>query len=299
MREPFEQRAQEMGLDVTGAYKGLFTYADQYSQIAYRQLVTAQGGSEDTHPTDNVATPIIGIYTRPAENVDWSYCGYVSNFYQFIGNDVLCQNVRDSVASVGMPIMTENTIMTYDHTRMRNEIIIQSSQNHPQAGDVLPVMVVNNSYNGTRAATLAFGLAMEYNANRTIFAFSLGEMRQVHIQNSNTEMRAAVTSYMGVFTENIADMITQSFNSQLTEDDMMAVLDVIDQYGRKRRDAISTLLEELAPASSGLPSAWQVFLAIIRYSSFEQNLNMKKLLENAAESVLVIPARMNDVLEQL
>jgi len=298
MREPFAQRAQEMGLDVSGMAKGLFTYEDQYSQLAYRQLCT--GGDDVTeHPTDGVPVPIVAIYTRPAANVDWSYCGYVSDFYQFIGNDVLCQNVRDSVASVGMPIMTENTIMSYDHTRMRNEIIIQSSQNHAQAGDILPVMVVNNSYNGTRAATLAFGLAMEYNAHRTIFAFSLGEMRQVHIQNSNTEMRAAVTSYMGVFTESISDMITQSFNSRLTEDDMMAVLDVIDQYGRKRRDAISTLLEELAPASSGLPSAWQVFLAIVRYSSFEQNLNMKKLLENAAESVLVIPARMNEVLEQL
>jgi len=288
-----------MGLNVDGAYKGLFTYSDQYSQLAYRQLVTAQGGQEDVHPTDNMSAPIIAIYTRPTENVDWTYAGYVSDFYQFIGNDVLCQKVRESVEAVGMPIMTENTIMTYDHTRMRNEIIIQSSQNHAQAGDVLPVMVVNNSYNGTRAATLAFGLAMEYNAHRTIFAFSLGEMRQVHIQSASTEMRSAVNSYMRVFTESISDMITQSFNSQLTEDDMMAVLDLIDQYGRKRRDAISTLLEELAPAASGLPSAWQVFLAIVRYSAFEQNLNMKKLLENAAESVLVIPARMNDVLEQL
>ena len=301
MREPFAERAEAMGLTAIGAHKGLFTYEDQYSQIAYRQLYTGfiNVNEEERHPTDGSPTPLIGIYTRPTADVDFNYCGYVSDFYQFIGNDILCQRVRDSVVAVGMPIMTENVIMSYDHTRMRNEIIIQSSQAHSQAGDVLPVMVVNNSYNGTRAATLAFGLAMEYNNNRTIFAFSLGEMRQVHIQSSTTEMRSAVTSYMGVFSESIADMITESFNSRLSEDDMLAVLDVIDQYGRKRRDAISTLLEELAPADSGLPSAWQVFLAIIRYSSFEQNLNMKKMLENAAESVLVIPPRMYDVLEQL
>ena len=301
MREPFEQRAQDMGLNPIGAHKGLFTYEDRYSQLAYRLLYTGNinVNEEERHPTDGNPTPLIGIYTRPTADVDFQYVGYVSDFYQFIGNDVLCQRVRESVAEVGMPIMTENTIMSWDNARMRNEIIIQSSQNHAQAGDVLPVMVVNNSYNGTRAASLAFGLAMEYNNNRTIFAFSLGEMRQVHIQSSTTEMRSAVTSYMGVFTESIADMITQSFNSRLSEDDMMALLDVIDQYGRKRRDAISTLLEEIQPASAGLPSAWQIFLAIVRYSSFEQNLNMKRLLENAAESVLVIPARMNEVLEQL
>jgi len=79
---------------------------------------------------------------------------------------------------------------------------------------------------------------------------------------------------------------------------MLAVLDVIEQYGKKRRDAISALLEEIQPGG-GLPSAWQIFLAIVRYSSFEQNLNVKRLLENAAESVLVIPARMNEVLERL
>ena len=301
MREPFAQRAQEMGLTVIGAHKGLFTYEDQYSQLAYRQLYTGfiNVNEEDRHPTDGSPTPLIAIYTRPASNVDFKYVGYVSDFYQFIGNDVLCQRVRDSVQSVGIPIMTENAIMSWDHTRMRNEIIIQSSQNHAQAGDVLPVMVVNNSYNGTRAATIAFGLAMEYNNNRTVFAFSLGEMRQVHIQSATTEMRSAVTSYMQVFSENIADMITESFNSRVTEEDMMALLDVIDQYGRKRRDAISTLLAEIQPAEAGLPSAWQIFLAIVRYSSFEPNLNMKRLLENAAESVLVIPRRMHEVLDEL
>jgi hypothetical protein len=301
MREPFAQRAQEMGLTVIGAHKGLFTYSDMYSEIAYRQLYTGfiNISEDERHPTDGTPVPIISIFTRPTADVDFNYVGYVSDFYQFIGNETLMNRVRQSIQSVGIPIVTENPIMSWDHTRMRNEIIIQSSQQHPQAGDVLPVMVVNNSYNGTRAATVAFGLAMEYNNDRTIFAFSLGELRQVHIQSSTTEMRSAITSYMGVFTDNITDMITQSFNNQVTENEMLAVLDVIEKYGNKRRDAISALLEEIQPAEAGLPSSWQIFLAIVRYSSFEPNLNIKRLLENAAESVLVIPPRMYDVLEQI
>ena len=189
--------------------------------------------------------------------------------------------------------------MSYDLTRLRNEIIIQSSHTHAQAGDILPVMVVNNSYNGTRAASISFGLAMEYNSDRTIFAFSLGKIRQVHIQNSQTEMRSHVTSYMNAFSENIGDLITNSFNNQVTEEEMLSVLDVIEKYGKKRRDAISTLLEEIQPAEAGPPSSWQIFLAIVRYSSLEPNLNIKRLLENAAESVLVIPQRMYEVLDEL
>jgi len=301
MREPFAQRAQEMGLTTIGAHKGLYTYADMYSEVVYRQLFTGMinVSERERHPTDGMPTPLIAIYTRPTADVDFEYAGYVSDIYQFIGNEVLCNSVRDSIQQVGLPIVRENPIMTWDHTRLRNEIIIQSSQQHPQAGDVLPVMVVNNSYNGTRAASIAFGISMEYNNDRTIFAFSLGELRQVHIQNATTEMRSTITSYMNVFTENITDMITQSFNNQVTEDEMLGVLDVIEKYGKKRRDAISTLLEELQPADAGLPSSWQIFLAIVRYSSFEPNLNMKRMLENAAESVLVIPRRMYEVLEQL
>jgi len=290
-----------MGLNVIGAHKGLFTYVDIYSEVVYRQLYTGfiNVSEDEKHPTDAIPTPLIAIYTRPTPGDDYQYVGFVSDLYQFIGNDILNQQVRNSIQEIGMPIVTENTIMSSDYTRMRNEIIIRSSQNHAQTGDVLPVMVVNNSYNGTRAASISFGLAMDYHSERTIFAFSLGEMRQVHIQNSTTEMRSVVNSYMQVFTENISDMITQSFNSRLTEIEMLGVLDLIEKYGRKRRDTISTLLEEIQPADAGLPSAWQVFLAIVRYSSFEPNLNMKRLLENAAESVLVIPPRMYEVLNRL
>jgi hypothetical protein len=288
-----------MGLNIEEARKSLYSYSDQYSEVVYRQLFTAEHENSE-HGTDGLSVPLLAVYTRPASNTDFRYVGYVSDMYQFIGNDVLCQKIRESIQSVGTPILTENVIMTFDHTRMRNEIIIQSSQNHPQAGDVFPVMVINNSYNGTHAATIAFGIAMDYNNNsRTVFAFSLGEMRQVHIQSSSTEMSSAISSYMQSFSENITGLISQNFDNPVTEDSMMSLLELIESYGKKRKDAITAILQELQPAEAGLPSAWQVFLSIVRYSSFEPNLNIKRLLENAAESVLVIPQRMNEVLERL
>jgi hypothetical protein len=298
---PFHERAEQMGFDVSFGHRGMFIHRDRYSEVVYRQLQTGMMPHHDSnipHPTDGVLVPKLGIFTKGPDWVDYRYAGYVSQMYRFIGNDVLNQRIRDAISSVGMPIITENTIMNDLLTRMRNEIIIQSSQNIPNAGDVLPVMVINNSYDGSRAATIAFGIAMNYNNNRVVFAFNLGEMRQVHIESSTTSMSSAVNSYMGVFTESIVDMITQSFESRLTEDEMLAVLDVVEGFGRKRREAVSALLDEITP-ESGLPTSWQVFLAIVRYSSFEPNLNIKRLMENAAESVLVIPPRMYEVLERL
>ena len=299
-----------MGLDTTRSYKGLFSYVDRYGEVVYRELKPHKNFSEAedmNHPTDDMDVSLLGIFTKGPEEQEYVYAGYVSELYKFIGNDVVNQRIRDAIQSVGMPILEENTILWDSFCRMRNEVVLQSSQSIPEAGDVLPVMIVNNSYNGTRAATLGFGMAFDNigrQVGRTIFGFSLGEMRQVHVESSTTQLSTAVGSYMQVFNESILDMITSSFESRLNEDEMLSVLDIIEGIGKKRKEKIASILNELNPpaqegATPPLPSAWQVFLAIARYSSLEPNLNSKRLLENAAESVLVIPPRMYEVLETL
>ena len=293
----FADRAVEMGLE-SDPIKGMYKYSDRYSEVVYRELNTRLIGAE--HPTDGLPVPMIGIFTKAPEWTDYKYAGYVSGLYKFIGNDVLNQRIRDSILEIGMPIMTENTILTYDYTRMRNEIVVQNGQQVASVGDVLPVMIVSNSYNGTRAASVAFGITMAYRQTFVTFGFGMGEIRQVHIASSSTSVSSAINSYMQVFSENITDMISRSFSSTLTEDEMLGVLDVIEGFGKKRRDAVSGLLDEIQKESENeLPTAWQMFLAIVRYSSFEPNLNVKRMMENAAESVLVIPPRMFEVLERL
>ncbi|MFX1340843.1 MAG: hypothetical protein ACFFDK_19690, partial [Promethearchaeota archaeon] len=248
----FDERAQGMGLDITQAHKGLYSYQDRYCEVVYRCLYTGSielidpdlRGSEPVHLTDNYMTPIMGIFTKAPEWTDYQYVGHVSQLYKFIGNDVLNQHIRDSISSIGNPIIRENPIMSIDYTRMRNEIIIQNGQNVARVGDILPVMIVSNSYNGTKAASAAFGITMAYGQTSITFGFSLGEIRQVHIANSNTSMTSAINSYMQVFTESITDLITQNFSNRLTENEMLTVLDVIeDTFGKRRRESISSLLD--------------------------------------------------------
>ena len=300
---PFSERAIQMGLDASESHKGLFSYQDQYCEVVYRQLspqaTYLEGAAAPDHETDIMTTPIIAIYTKAPDAVGYNYCGYVSNMYKFVGNDSLNERIRTSVTAVGLPVLREGALFWSDYTRMRNEIIIQSSQQAVQGGDVMPVMIVNNSYNGTRAASLAFGLATAYNEERLVFSFSLGEIRQVHIETATASLATAVSTYMQVFSEDILELITGSFQKEVGEDEMMTLLEVLSEtFGKRRGERISELLSEVQGVDQK-PTAWQVFLAILRYTSFEQNLNIRRMMENIAESVLVIPTRMYGVLKQL
>ncbi len=312
----FNDRAVSMDLDITKAYKGLYSYTDRFSEVVYRNLWTGtlenhyQEETEirDEHDTDFKQIPKLAVFTKPLEtespDKNFEYVGVVSDLYSFVGNDILIQKIKESISNTGTPILFENTIMNDKLTRIRSEITIRSSQSNPISGDVLPVIIINNSYDGTKTASITFGLSMEYNQNKLTFAFNLGEIKQIHISNSNTNIEAPIESYLEVFAENISEMITESFNKQLTEVEMLSSLDVIENISKNRKKSISNLLKELLPdviegQPIPLPSSWQIFLAIVRYSSFETNLNVKKLLENAAQSALVIPGQMFNVLKQL
>jgi hypothetical protein len=304
----FEQLAPEMGLTVDSA-RGMFSYRDQYSEVVYRELVTFSNDEiPNIHATDGIKTTLLGVFTRAADDpIDkYFYTGYVSTQYKFIGNDDVNQAIRDAITKAGTPIVTENTLFYNAYTRMRNEILIRNSHNISQTGNIIPVMIVENSYNGTKKASVAFGLAIEGDKvrNRLIFKFRLGEMSQVHIRSSKTNVDAAIQSYMQVFANDIVDMVRLSFEKRLTDDSLFEILGFIEKVSKKKRDEISQYLSEISPVLQAgqapqLPSCWDMFLAIAMYSTMETNLNTKRILENAAESCLVIPERMANVLTNL
>lgn len=306
---PFAERAQEMGLDISGAYKGLFSYEDIYSKVIYRTLgpkTHIMDVEVEEHPTDRSTTPLIGIWTALPLNDDYTYVGYVSQMYKFIGNEVLIDRVHTSLQEVGTPILNIRTHLLADHTAIRQETVLQSSLSSKESGDIHPVMIIGNSYNGHKAATVSFGIAVDSGEviGNTVFGFSLGEMKMIHIESSSTRLTSGINQYLEIFNEHIIDMVDMSFQKRLTQDELFTTLDVIENYGKRRRQKITDILTTLQPATRegqppALPSAWSVFLAIVRYCALEPNLNMKRLLENVAESVLVVPTRMYEVLDQL
>jgi len=295
----FEERAESMGLVSLGS--GCFHYSDRYGGVVYRSLIT----KNETGILDNVEVPWLALFTRgPEPGAEFCHTGRIlSDKYKFVGNDVVNQQIRNSIQESGSPVLTERTSFSPHITQMHNEIIVLNGSNIPQVGDVYPLLVVRNSYNGSMAARVEFGICMaegqEDFRRWTGFGFrtKLGTVRQIHIERSRTTISPAVGDYIASFDQNIVSLIEQNFNNTLTEDDMLRTLDLVESVGKKRRNAISQLLNEFN-TQSGV-SSWNLFLAITRFSSLEKNLNAKVMLENIAERVLVVPEQMYRTLDTL
>jgi len=289
----FRDRALDMGLTVHS--DGVYQYIDRHSSVMYQELKT----------NTDLRVPLLGVFTRrtPRENEEatqWGYVGYVSDGYQFVGNDAVLSPIRESISEVGSPIFTEHTYMNEFCTMMLNEMLIQNVTNYPQVGDIYPNIIVTNSYNGSRAVRITFGISISEDERnpRVGFGFQrFGQMRQVHYQHARSRMTTAVGAYIDIFSQNIVSLIEENFSQRVSEENMLAVLDVIENsVGKRRRNSLSMYLEEIGANNI---TSWNLFHSICRFSSIEKNLNARILMEDVAESVLTIPSQMFDAVATL
>jgi hypothetical protein len=299
----FKERAPQMGLNTDLGYKGLYSYRDEYSEVIYRDVITELiiNDRNPTHPTDGALIPVIAVFSRINEQGIYDYIGRVSNDYQFVGNGVLSERIRNSISDLSIGIFESYSVLTQDLARFRKDIVLSSRISVPEVGDVLPSIVIQNSYNGTKAASISYGISFLQNGERIFYAFKFGEMKMIHLASTSTIVREAVSHYMTVFRENITDVITTSFRTTVTEIQMFGVLDALEKIGKRKSQEIKGLLAELMEGmpEGSLPSSWQLFLAIIKYANLYPNLNVRRLLENMAESVLTIPLNMLEALKRL
>lgn len=296
----FEERAVNMGLTLLS--NNCFGYTDRYSSVVYKKLQTI----------DEVEIDYWGVFTAPHDtelsaHTSFILSGMVSNEYKFVGNDTVMQGLRDSIESAGQALLRESHFMDQPkRSQIRTELIISNPTNHRRVGDVYPQLVVENSYNGTKAVNIHFGLVINESEGRDPISFSfnskLGKLRQVHMSNSRTEMSTVVDRYVEHFSDNILSLLEANFNTELTDEDVMGVLDVIEKTGSRRRHSVSAALLESTKDSDGNEqpiTAWNLFLTITKFSTMERNLNIKKYLENAAERVLVVPHEMMNMVQRL
>jgi len=291
-RITFADRAVDMGLAVLPG--GTFHYADEFSEIAYKKVATLDGSGI----VDNFELSHLAIFTKEAgAEQDWKYQNYVSDAYKFLGNATLINQIKESIQAVGDAELIERSFMDPSHTKIRHEIVISNPSTIDQVGTVYPMLNISNTYNGTGASRITFGMNIAESANvRSAFCTEkFGKIKQIHLSGAATELTTAVGDFINVFGANIEDMISENFNNHITEADMMKVLDKIPSKGRREKIAA-----ELAPAEEGVASwsmtNWQLFLALTRFTSVEENLNAKVLMENIAERVLIVPQQMLDSL---
>lgn len=268
-----------------------YKYADQYSQVMYKHLVT-KDVSEDIE--------YLAIYTRKDDTKEWGMEGIISDNYKFIGNNVVIEGIKQSLGNISQTVFVEKPIQTTNLTYLYNEILVQNPKDIPEVGTIYPHFTIINSYNGFAAVSILCGFSILENSNiKSSFSFKnkMMKMRQVHYSGSNTTMTYAMDKYINTFNENITDMVAMNMSAPLTEEDMLKSLELIEVLGKKKRDEISTYLAEIGTAGS--MTTWKMFQAISKFSAEAENINAKKVLENVIERTLILPQRMLDALETI
>jgi hypothetical protein len=227
---------------------------------------------------------------------EYEYKGILSEIYKFEGNERFIDMVLESIGNLGQVVRDESFILSADNCQILYEAILRDAKTVPQLGDVYPQITIRNSYNGTLKKSIAFGISMNDLTNRVSCSFreKLGEIGQKHTENSQV-ISMGINEYLNSFTTSIEDFFNLNLNTLLQPDDILATLDLIEKVGKKRRETVSALLgdyDELEDGSRQPISAWSLFLAILRFTSTETNINAKIIVENAAVRNLVFPNQM-------
>lgn len=280
--ESFEKRAEKGGLKKTN--KRTFLYEDRYGAVQYV-------GSYIENGEDFVPIPYYTVYGAPTSQKFGRLGGFVSEEYQFIGNEAVVEKIKESIVGTGKPILREWTIIDPPkYTRFLHELEIDNVVTIPQEGDVIPQLTVQNTYDGTGVARVSFGISLrgEY---RLTFNKKMGSYYQIHNASSKTVLTGVIGSFFEIFNENIGELISANSSKILSDEDILKALAYIEERaGKRRRADISTFLAELCKGSQ--TTNWNLFLAIAKFSSKEGTLNSKVLLDNIAERLLVVPEKM-------
>ena len=122
--------------------------------------------------------------------------------------------------------------------------------------------------------------------------------------HAKTTFSTPIAQYVEIFSKNILEIVEENFNTEITEDHLLTVFDMLEEVGKKRKLDVSSYLKSIEDFNKEKNivkkiNAFDLFVAISYFSTIEKNVNIKSLLEDIAEKVLVIPVEIQNVLNTL
>lgn len=303
----FFSRKEEMNLELLS--EDALSYSDQFGIVLIEKLQT----KNTENPDYCKDIPWYAISTKSKTEDEFKFQTVLSNNYKFIGHDILCSSIREFIKESGNAIIEETKSVSLNKMRLYNEITIRNSNCNLESDDILPQILIRNSYDGSGAAHVGFGICIknkEQNLkSRFTFRNKLGHFRQLHTQNSKTILVHNISTYSTSFTENIDKILKLNFNNYLNMDDILNTINGLEKIGKRNQNEISVyinnlLLEEKTKAITnkiefkGI-SNWNMFLTILKFSTKSKNLNSKIILENIAETYLILPEEMESVINEI
>jgi len=297
MNYSFGNRAESMGLIPICPYT--FEYIDRYSCVSYEYLQTIDGKRN---------IPYLGVFTKNLEDSVKNYklVGIVSDYYKFEGNEKLIKGVIEFLNEYkDLKIIKEKIVLSQFYSRMMYVIAFSSDVQSLEIGDIFPTISIFNSYDGKGSQDVRFGITIlsKDNDKDTLaqfnFTHSIIDMRKIHIENSKTNI-INVDNYVSEFAGGIVDFIKENMNNKLSFKTVLDTLETIEKLGKKKRIEVANNLnigEDDDYAKNGVISSWDMFLAISKYTAKEGNINMKNLLDNIVEKILILPEKMVSALK--
>lgn len=285
-KKQFRDNANEMGL-TQGENPNCFYYSDRFSAVAYKYLYTAE--SEEI--------PAISVHTGPdLDNLEFR--GVLSDVYRFKGNEDLVNSIEESIQESNTPVFNRRARLTPNYCKFNYSVVIENRNNFPSVGDVRPMMDIQNSYNGTRAGTVVFGIQIR--DSNGVYECGLGKkfgkFREVHLQTARTRLSPIIGSFTETFSQGI-DQLVRVNNEGMDNDTITDTLRLIEKLGgKKRRANVAAALDEINSERERITS-WDIFKAITHYTTNEENLNIKRL-EDLVERVLYVPTGMYRMVRQ-
>jgi len=293
----FADVSRDRGL-IHNPNRGEWLYKDKFSKVAYRHLKTFETIDDKEDYLRAFQVPHLAVFTTGPEDQDFNYrfCGIISRIYQFLGNEDYVNEVKESLSSGQAKITEEYFMMNSFRTKFRYSASISNSIS-TTIGDVLPTIVLKNSYDASWARIMQFGLKMA----DTLFAFNMGKFRQVHVSGASTRLVSDVDKYVSKFEEGITELIDTCSKTKISNEKLMSVLELLEEMGKRRHSKIVEILnrtkEEKNIPNDELPDIWTVFTAFVNYNKVERNLNAIDMIEDVAQSVLIIPTKLMEVFQ--
>jgi hypothetical protein len=286
LTKKFPDKFSEM--DLIEGPSGVYSYEDRFGKVQYKKLQSIE----------QEQIPFLGIFAQSATALGSQFIGIVSEFYQFVGHDIINLKIKEMVEQAGTPLLEEHIHLSNNIAEMLNEIVIRNIKTIERVGDVCPQLIVTNSYNGHKAVTVAFGFSVTSGSERVGSSLrnKLGVIRQVHLVSSKSKLVSTVSEFVQIFNDNIVNTIESNFNTPVAEPDFLYVLDMIEQIGKKKRNDISTYISQNYPSQL---NTWNLFNVICKFSTIEKHINTRILLENIAEKVLILPVEFSEMMRKI
>jgi len=272
-----------------------YYYSDRFGKVLFKTVETK--GTEGLYFSRKIL-PFFAIFTGPPDddrNGDFYFIGEASKHYRFVGNEKLINDTLEMLDVSNLNVQVQTQEIDYKYSTLFYNIALSNPSNIAEIGDVFPVLTIKNSYNKTIKESISYGFGM-YNEGRFYSYTSsklFGQFSRRHMNNSLTREKNFILDGVEKLVDDIPFVCSEMANFTVNQDEIIAIIETVEALGKKRHEALVSLVQSF---NENNISVWKIFIAILKFISVEKNFNARRVLENIAEKIIILPTKISNAI---